>query len=453
MKKLLTILLVISFLLTGVPSSGVSFVRAEDDLPYYCQLDSYDIQKCAEYLQSLNRNISEIKDQIEEAENDLATAQALASRYAGQLDGIEVEITNLNTEVAELDVKIEELKKSIEENEDKVEDLNNRVLRRMEEAQKTMHFNPYLDFILSATGFDDMLRRVYGIEAITGKDKKDREDLKEMIDKLKADKEELDAKLIELDEKKNELLDKQAQLIIMRSYWLEVQRETEAQIEELQNSLEEARQSYSYVLDNLPDISGVPSSEGMTSPVPGASISASVWYYPKSFGGGVHLGVDYAVGSGHVIYAPMNGVVIRSSDTCDSVGCLGCGCPTSGSGVYAGGNQVTMIGTAIDSNGDSQVYGVSFFHMQSGSPTGLGVVMQGDYIGRVGSSGNSTGPHCHIELYYLGPGDMTDIRDDYLNRSYSSSFNCGWGSFGLYRLCENGVGAPCRLNPTNYFGK
>ena len=453
MKKCLTILLVLSFLLTGVPSSGVSFVRAEDDLPYYCQIDSYDIQKCAEYLQSLNRNISEIKDQIEAAENDLATAQALASRYANQLDGIEVEITNLNTEVAELDVKIEELKKSIEENEVKVEDLNNRVLRRMEEAQKTMHFNPYLDFILSATGFDDMLRRVYGIEAITGKDKKDREDLKEMIEKLKADKEELDAKLIELDEKKNELLDKQAQLIIMRSYWLEVQRETEAQIEELQNSLEEARQSYSYVLDNLPDISGVPSSEGMTAPVPGASISAGVWYYPKSFGGGVHLGIDYAVGSGTVIQAPMNGIVIRSSDTCESVGYLGCACPSNGPGVAAGGNQVTMIGTAIDSNGDSQVYGVSFFHMQSGSPTGLGVVMQGDYIGRVGSSGNSTGPHCHIELYYLGPGDMTDIRDDYLNRSYSSSFNCGWGSFGLYRLCENGVGAPCRLNPTYYFGK
>ncbi|MBQ1508975.1 MAG: hypothetical protein IIZ47_06085, partial [Erysipelotrichaceae bacterium] len=99
-----------------------------------------------------------------------------------------------------------------------------------------------------------------------------------MIEKLKADKEELDLRLIELDEKKNELLDKQAQLIIMRNYWLEVQRETEAQIEEMQNALEEARQSYSYVLDNLPDISGVPSSEGMTSPVPGASISASVWY-------------------------------------------------------------------------------------------------------------------------------------------------------------------------------
>ncbi len=453
MKKVLSVLLVIAFLLTGVPSSGVSFVRAEDELPYYCEVDTYDMQKCSEYLQSLNRNITDIKNQIEEAESDLATAQALAMKYAGQLDGIETEIADLNTEVAELDVKIEELKKSIEENEVKVEDLNTRVLKRMEEAQKTMHFNPYLDFILSATGFDDMLRRVYGIEAITGKDKKDREDLKEMIEKLKADKEELDLRLIELDEKKNELLDKQAQLIIMRNYWLEVQRETEAQIEEMQNALEEARQSYSYVLDNLPDISGVPSSEGKTSPVPRASISPSVWYYTKSLGGGVHLGVDYAVGMGQIISAPMNGIVIRSSDNCDSYGYLGNGCPLNGPGVAAGGNQVTMIGTAIDSNGDSQVYGVSFFHMQSGSPTGTGVIMQGDYVGRVGSSGNSTGPHCHIELYYLGPGDMTDIRDDYLNRSYSSSFNCGWGSFGLYRLCENGTGAPCRLNPTLYFGK
>ncbi len=450
-KKIITCLLVLAVFLLNFEK--ISFVYAEDEIPNYCNPgDAYDEAACRKYLKDAGANIRDIEDQISAAEGDLEQAQALASQYAGQIDTLDVEITAVNKQIKELEDSIKALEDSINENQTKVDELNKRVLSRMEDSQKTMHFNPFLDFLLSATGFDDMLRRVYGIQSITNKDKKDREDLKELIEKLQKDKEELGKKKAELDEQKQVLVDKQAQFIIMRAYWLEIQEETYAMIEELQNSLEDAKREYSSIVNNIPDISGLPSSEGMTAPVPGASISAGVWHYPSSFGGGVHLGIDYAVGRGTTITAPMNGVVIVSSDSCPSTGYLGNGCPYDGSGVAAGGNQVIMIGTAIDSTGVSRVYGVSFFHMQSGSPTGTGVIMQGDYVGQVGSSGNSTGPHCHIELYYLGTGDMSDIQNDYLLRSYSLSFDCGWGSYGLNRLCEDGVGAPCRLNPSLYFG-
>ena len=453
MKKFISVLLIICFLINGLGSR--IFLMAED-LPSYCDpfSDDYDERECNRYLLNSSMNsIQDLKKQIEDAESDFETAQALATKYRQEAESLDSEIAELNVQIKELEEKMVQLEASIKENEEKVDELNQRVLSRMESAQVSMHFDPYLDFVLSATGFDDMLRRVYGVEAITSKDKKDREDLKELIEKLQADREQLDKDKIEMDEKKEALTTKRAQSIIMRNYWLEIQEETEAQIEALQNALEDERQNYSGILANISDLSGLPSSQGMTAPVPGASISAGVWRYPASFGGGVHLGIDYAVGIGTTITSPMNGVVIRSSDSCPSYGYLGNGCPYNGIGVAAGGNQVTMIGTAMDSDGDSFVYGVSFFHLQSGSPTGTGVVMQGDYIGKVGSSGNSTGPHCHIELYYLGPGDMSDIEEDYLYRDYSMSFNCGWGAYGLGRLCENGVGAPCRLNPTYYFGQ
>ena len=35
-------------------------------------------------------------------------------------------------------------------------------------------------------------------------------------------------------------------------------------------------------------------------------------------------------------------------------------------------------------------------------------ILQDEVIGAVGSSGSSTGPHCHIEMYYLGNGDLYD---------------------------------------------
>ena len=83
---------------------------------------------------------------------------------------------------------------------------------------------------------------------------------------------------------------------------------------------------------------------------------------------------------------------------------------------------------------------------------GTGVVTKGTQLALAGSSGNSTGPHCHIEMFLLGDGDNSDLATyiDMLNNgSYSKSFNCGWGSAGLSTTCEN-RGAPCRLNGANY---
>ena len=205
------------------------------------------------------------------------------------------------------------------------------------------------------------------------------------------------------------------------------------------------------------------SSNHFVEPVPDSSISAYPWYYPQSFGGTYHLGTDYAAIKGTEIYAPANGVVVVSSNGCGD-GQLGDSC--AGDNPYAvgyGGNQITMIvriENSIDSNVKDGFYAFTFFHMLNLPNHNEGIVYQGDIIGYLGTSGNSTGPHCHTEVWKLDGDSWEEV----LSREYSSSFNNGWGSLAINNACEytedvsmdpgneNYLGA-CRLKAYELFGQ
>ena len=158
-------------------------------------------------------------------------------------------------------------------------------------------------------------------------------------------------------------------------------------------------------------------------------------YLSQDFKGSAHGGTDLGAPMGTNVYACADGIVkyVQKWD---------------GHSTY----DMQSYGNLVIIYHPGARTATYYAHLQSFNVKNGQMVRQGTKIGKVGSTGNSTGPHCHIELYYLGEGDIVDLQTDYLLRSYSSSFNCGWGSYALNRLCENGVGAPCRLNPAAYFG-
>ena len=102
-----------------------------------------------------------------------------------------------------------------------------------------------------------------------------------------------------------------------------------------------------------------------------------------------HMGLDIAADSGTNIYAADDGYIVTA-------------------GWNAGGyGNVVMIDHL---NGYQTVYG----HMSYVVATEGQYVTRGQLIGLVGSTGDSTGPHCHFEVRYLG------VHDDpakYLNTS------------------------------------
>lgn len=112
--------------------------------------------------------------------------------------------------------------------------------------------------------------------------------------------------------------------------------------------------------------------------VPGGYISSGYGYRDPSIGGyAFHGGIDIAAGMGSEIHAPRDGVVskvVRSNQ---------------GYGNYL----------VIDhGNGIQSLYG----HTSSINVSVGDYVKSGDVIALVGSSGNSTGPHCHFEYRLNG---------------------------------------------------
>ena len=391
------------------------------------------------------------KAEIERIENEIAAksknqdeAKALAIEYGGKIDALNEEIDALIPEIDALQIRIDQLLADIEINTLRVEEINKRVLNRMTNAQATMHFNPLLDFLLGSTGFSDFLRRTYGLEAITGKEDEDRNELIDIINQLNIDKEECDNAKYELESKKKEMESKKQEALLMKSFYDEQVSIINKEIDELMSKEAEQQMIISSLVYNIEDLLAMPRQTGFVSSVRVGSISAGFPRYPD---GSAHTGVDYAAPYDTPIYAPADGVIISSVNTCslDTGNHLGNNCGgVTGKGIAYGGNQIRMM---VSVNGN--IYGLIFFHMRQYDVHEEGVVTVGTMIGRVGSSGNSTGAHCHIELVYLGKGENADI-PTYLNKGYNLGFNSSFNS--VSSACSQKNSAPCKLDTRSYFG-
>lgn len=438
-KKLVCMMLVLSMVLLGFCKT--SFIYAEDD-DDVCNSDSesYDKNACKDLYKQTGAKIKEIASQIKDAEADQEKAAALAQEYAVKAEAMEVEISALREQIDQLQQRISELEQQIATNEEKVEALNARVLKRMENAQKTMHFNGYLDFILGSKSFSDLLSRIYGVEAVVSKDESDRKELLEILTQLKKDKEELDASKKLLDENYDELVSKQGELLVMQEFYEEEIRKIQEQIDELNMERDFYEETFNDLADSL-KTAGIIPNDGFVPAVHNSWISATVWNYDNDFlSGAWHLGVDYAASRGTAIHAPAGGVVIRADAGCGDPGYLGNHC---GEWLAGGGNQVYMMCEV-----EGSVYGFIFFHMHDVYVEYGDIVLADETIGTVGSSGSSTGPHCHVEMYYLGKGELFD----YLTMGWNATFSCGRGEIGFSNRCEIGNSAPCILNPELYLG-
>ncbi len=434
-------------------------------------LSDAEQEACEAYSEYLKNSSSTLNDQLEalraqqeDIKNNIAEYGMKIQDYQGQIDSKQIEINNMvaqieakQKEIEAKQLEIEAKQKEIDETQAQIDAANEKIKTRMEISQSSMRLNKFTDILMGADSFEEFLRISNGLSAISQYDQKILDDMKELRAKLNSQREEMEVAKAELqaeeeementkqmlEEQQNSIILMQEEVKLVRAAAMEEEAKIRSQSEQVASNIAELNSMMIELARAGQLDDAIITTNGWTYPVPGAYRSAGTWSY-DGYGAYPHLGYDFAATVGTTIVAVGNGVILASANGCPTYGYLGNWCGTAQGGAAGGGNQVYEL-TVVNGS----LYGVCYCHMMLDSPIAAGtVVSAGDYVGRVGSAGNSTGPHCHVEIMYLGDGSDFSYYAQHWNGDFS--FGCGW--VGWDRKCDAGYGAPCRIRPETVFG-
>ncbi len=368
-------ILVISMLISMF-ASGITFAAAAEDDADSLQdkLSSLEEEKAA-----VQETIAELTKQADDVQATRAALQKEIDLTKQEIETVEAYIERLQQQI---DVKTTELEAAEDALEEKEEQFAQTVRTTYEQGEIS-----YLEVLLNSSSFSDLLMRMEIVSAIM-------EDNQKTVDEYTAAKEDIEQKRDDLQQTQDEQKDYQENL----NYKVEDLAASEAEQAALQESIEaykaESEAEYDRISSEMQDVSNqiaelsrqaaangsVPMGDGtLIWPTPSCTVTNSAYgYRVHPIYGTVkfHAGEDIPAGYGAEILAAASGTVVTAGWV-------------SGYGNY----------TVIDHGGGLMT---AYGHQSSFAVSVGDVVTQGQVIGYVGSTGNSTGPHLHFEVYVNG---------------------------------------------------
>lgn len=387
----------------------------------------YDITVYAERLREIAEKQQQLEDEISQAETDIESEKKTQKILQKKIDALNEKIEVLNGYMTALEIEISTNKRELEDTQRDIEEGVEGLKKRLR-AMYIAGSDSYTTMILESDSFYDVLMRMELIKRVAKHDDEMISNLYELQDKYEAEEAALKAKQEEYDEQYAQYETEKASLDEL----YQSSEETRKQLEEKQKELEEENKAFNDEKSQYEsDLSGILKSSGTTArddevratmaladvklgelrdgirerlknneqleefeptytfswPVPGCyNITSGVgarW-------GSYHSGLDIAGAHGTEIHASDSGTVLRINTTCthDYGKSSSCGCG-GGYGNYViidhGNEFITLYGhlTEVDVNvGDE--------------------IKKGDVIGKMGSTGFSTGDHLHFEIRYQG---------------------------------------------------
>ena len=388
-----------------------SNVFATTTAEYDRQIDEIKAQQEANEAEAaeLNATLETLRAKTADAEEYQATLQKKIENYQQSIDLAREHIDELNGSIQTLE---EEIKKADAEQVDTMEKLK----KRLKALYTSGGELTTIEILLDSTSLYDFSMRSEAVKSFTRHDKQLIEKIKAYMHQTQEKRDELKKQKAELAEQKKELEAKQAELEVLEAEnqklidelniqsanaeALIAQNERESQdylaqldqliadrAEQAAREEEERRRAEEEAKKNQANSGGsesVPSGGGSVDsgdlsfawPLAGYGYGSITQYYGGMYSGTPHKGLDIGVPYGTPIYASESGQVLSAEYH------------------WSWGNNVL-----IWHNG---TYSTRYAHCSSLAVSAGEYVQKGQVIGYVGSTGQSSGPHLHFEVYQNG---------------------------------------------------
>ena len=334
--------------------------------------------------------LNEVQSQMHKMQERKEKARQKAAAASEGLEEIQSRLNELQAQARELQAKSNALQAKINDNQAKLAKKKAEVEQRKKiysQRLRQIYINGqvnYLDVLLGAKDFGDFSSRMYLLQKIISSDIAMLQQLQKDEAEIKSRQEQLDAEMKEIKSTKAELEAKRARankLKEQRSYMLYKAQEEEQQSQSEYERLLAISENITAMLRNMESSGGGSSSSGGTGrfmwPCRGEITSYFGWRTHPIFGTTkYHSGMDIAVDYGTPIMAADSGTVIYS-------------------GWLGGYGYAVMI-----DHGSGLV--TLYAHNQSLNVYEGQYVSKGTCIAYAGSTGYSTGPHCHFEVRLHG---------------------------------------------------
>lgn len=368
-------------------------------LPAVSAENSSDIQdeidRLKEEADRIEQQQKEIEDQLDENDAQTLSFAEEKMRIDNDLELARQEVENLEAQIHQYNLLVAEKQAELDELTEKQNTLMQKFRLRMRSLQERGNIS-YWQVLFHSASFEDMLMRKTMVEEIAASDQRMLGQIRENAEQVLLAKESLTEQKAMLEEKKVEQAAAQealehkraesdqaiSELIASRQDLVEEQERIQDDMDALEKEIA-AREEELNRQQQQNNYVPVVTEAGFLFPVSlnGYQCMTSPYGYrvhPISGVTRLHNGVDLAAVTGTPIFASKSGVVTTA--------CIGWG--------NGYGNHVVI------NHGDG--YSTLYAHQSALNVYEGQIVSQGDVIGYVGSTGNSTGPHLHFTVFKNG---------------------------------------------------
>ena len=356
-------------------------------------------------LDKLSQSIVQHKKELSNAKKKEQAAKALESELKEKVTVVQSQISVLKGQIAEVQNSIGLTEQEIAAKEQQITEKEAEIADQWGDFKQHMAAMQELrdgGSVAMLSAVNDLYELLTFNEVMQDISIKDTE----ILDNMKNAKEALESDKLTLESQRSELQSKKADLDAQNSQMRAKQNELNSSVAAAQMSAAEAQQAqkdaqaaiesdemnYEAVKKQIQKMIAAAAASkptlsftGFICPLKSYSRISSEYGWRKNPVTGVnklHAGTDFAAPGGTPIYAAASGYVQVA------------GWSSGGYGNYV----IIYHGKMSDGNQYSTLYG----HMRSVATSAGKYVQQGEIIGYVGSTGNSTGNHLHLEVWKGG---------------------------------------------------